>query len=140
MIKILATIGPKSNNLECIENFAKTTNLFRLNGSHGTIEWHAAAVNCIRTVCPNAFILMDIPGIKPRTNNSQSISIEKNQEVIFGKKHSNNELLAVELTKDLPNFDRQIQKFSVNDGQFEFDFLSSGPGYIWENRDHLSLF
>ena len=40
MTKILVTIGPASTNSEVITEFAKHTKLFRLNGSHNTLEWH----------------------------------------------------------------------------------------------------
>ena len=130
MMKIIVTIGPASVNQSTLKNFSKKTNLFRLNGSHGTIEWHKMAVKSIRKVCPNAFILMDIPGIKPRTNNAECISIGKDQEVVFGQAPKGDMRLAVELTKELPDFKGDIKKFSLNDGQFEFDFVSHGKNYI----------
>lgn len=130
MIKILVTIGPESANEISLREFSKNTNLFRLNGSHGTLEWHEKAITSIRKMCPDAFILMDIPGIKPRTNNKESISIAKDQEVVFGSNSKNENLLTVPLTKELPNHDTNFKKFSINDGQFEFEFISSGRGYI----------
>ena len=69
MMKILVTIGPVSSDPVSIQKFAKKTKLFRLNGSHGSIEWHKNVIDTIRKACPDAFILMDIPGVKPRTNN-----------------------------------------------------------------------
>ena len=67
MMKTLVTVGPNSLNLDDLNYFAKKTKLFRLNGSHSTIEWHKKAISMIRDVSPASFILMDIPGIKPRT-------------------------------------------------------------------------
>ena len=72
MINILVTIGPVSNNQKSLKEFSKKTKLFRLNGSHGTLKWHREAISNIRKVCPDAFILMDIPGIKPRTKNLEN--------------------------------------------------------------------
>ena len=69
MTKILVTIGPVSTNSQAITEFAKYTKLFRLNGSHNTLKWHKEIVSEIRALVPDAFILLDIPGAKPRTSN-----------------------------------------------------------------------
>ena len=81
MMKIIVTIGPNCDDEESLKEFSKKTNLFRLNGTHGMIEWHRKTASLIRKVCPDSFILMDIPGIKPRTSNSESIF---NTSSIFG--------------------------------------------------------
>ena len=130
MIKIIVTIGPNCHDEKSLIEFSKKTNLFRLNGSHGTLAWHLRTVNRIRKVCPNAFILMDIPGIKPRTSNLTDILIEKGQEVVFGHPPESEKRLSVSLTKDLPTHDKNLKYFSVNDGQFGFDVVNSGDGYI----------
>ena len=129
-MKILVTIGPQSVDDVSLNKFAKKTKLFRLNGSHGTLAWHRTAISAIRRACPDAFILMDIPGIKPRTSNTKPISITKDQEVVFGEHSLGEERLVVGLTKKIPKYDEYLTKFSVNDGQFEFDYVNSGTGYI----------
>ena len=86
MIKILATIGPKSNNLECI-NFAKTTNLFRLNGSH-EIEYAAAVVH-------TQFVLMLSNGYSCKPGQI-IVKVFQLKNRSYFVKHSNNELLAVD--------------------------------------------
>ena len=130
MMKMLITIGPQSVDDMNLNKFAKKTKLFRLNGSHGTLEWHRDAISSIRRACPDAFILMDIPGIKPRTSNTTSILIKKGQEVVFGEPDLGEGRLLVGLTKEIPKHDEYLTKFSVNDGQFEFDYVNSGTGYI----------
>ena len=130
MMKIIVTIGPKCHDEKSLIEFSKKTNLFRLNGSHGSIAWHRKTVNRIRKLCPNAFILMDIPGIKPRTDNSTDIFIEKGQEVVFGDPPESEKRLTVSLTKNLPTHDKNLKYFSVNDGQFAFDVVNSGDEYI----------
>ena len=130
MIKIIATIGPKCDDEKSLKEFSKRTNLFRLNGSHGTLEWHRKTANLIRKVCPGSFILMDIPGIKPRTSNSENIFIEKGQEVVFGSAPKNEKRLTVGLTKKIPSHEENLTDFSVNDGQFAFDVVSFGDEYI----------
>ena len=85
MMKTLVTVGPNSLNLDDLSHFAEKTKLFRLNGSHSTIEWHKKAIGMIRDVSPDSFILMDIPGIKPRTENLELINIKQGEIIHFGK-------------------------------------------------------
>ena len=79
-MKIIATVGPASDSMEVLRNFSKTTKLFRLNGSHNTLMWHQKIAKKIRKVCPDALILMDIPGVKPRTNNKVAVEIQAGQD------------------------------------------------------------
>ncbi len=130
MIKILVTIGPASENHSALSGFAGKTNLFRLNGSHNTLDWHERTVAKIREVCPDAFILMDIPGVKPRTLNTEIIRIECGEEVVFGKAPKDDSRLSIALTKELPVTEGFVELFSVNDGQYLFDLIGSGDGYI----------
>ena len=80
---ILVTIGPKSEDISSIKEISKYTKFFRLNGSHNTIDWHVNVAKLIREACPTAMILLDIPGIKPRTNNPKAIKIKKAIIVLF---------------------------------------------------------
>ena len=129
-MKILVTVGPKSGDESSLKEFSKKTKLFSLNGSHATLEWHSIAARRIREVCPEAFILLDIPGIKPRTENIEDIFIENQQEVVFGSIFPDDERLKIGLTREIPKHDEKLENFSLNDCQFEFDFVASGNGYI----------
>ncbi len=140
MINTLVTIGPSSLNDVDIKYFAERTNLFRLNGSHSDIEWHKKAVLEIRRFSPNAFILMDIPGVKPRTNNSEVIQIEKGQEISFGLEAGMEYDLHINLTKNIPKIEMAPPTFSLNDGQFLFDTTKVGNGFIvGRSRDSFKL-
>ena len=99
MMKSLVTIGPSSIDDESIQYFAGKTNLFRLNGSHSDLIWHRNAVSKIRSICPNAFILMDIPGIKPRSSNEKPIAISRNEVVSFGKSTNSKKYKHINLIK-----------------------------------------
>ena len=101
MMKILATIGPSCASLEDIKFISEKTSLFRLNGSHNTLVWHQETVEKIRQVAPDAFILMDIPGIKPRTANADPMQIAKNSIVSFGPEEKQDDTTFVKLTKPL---------------------------------------
>lgn len=140
MINTLVTVGPNSLTEVDINNFMSYTKLFRLNGSHSDIAWHKSAIKLIRKCCSNAFILLDIPGIKPRTANSGNLQIMKGQKVYFGSGNVRNKILQVELTKPLPAYDKSLEEFSLNDGQFLFDVEETGSGYIiGRSRDSFTL-
>lgn len=67
-IKIVATIGPVTNDAESLRALADAgMNVARLNGSHATLDWHAKAIALLREVLPHVPILLDIPGRKIRT-------------------------------------------------------------------------
>ena len=105
--------------------------MFRLNGSHNTLEWHKEIVSKIRAFVPDAFILLDIPGAKPRTGNTEPISIKKGQTVVFGNPKIRSDDLVVDLTKPLPALDTNCQhNFSVNDGQYLFDTVDVKDSYV----------
>lgn len=140
MINTLVTIGPPSLNDVDIKYFSEKTDLFRLNGSHSDLEWHKKAVLEIRRFSPDAFILMDIPGVKPRTNNSEVIQIEKGQEISFGLEAGMECDLHINLTKNIPKVEMAPPTFSLNDGQFLFDTTKSGDGFIvGRSRDSFKL-
>ena len=140
MINTLVTIGPSSLNDTDIKYFSRKTNLFRLNGSHSDLEWHKSAILKIRKFSPDAFILMDIPGVKPRTNNIDVLKIEKGQKVSFGFESGIECDLHIDLTKNIPIIDCSPSTFSLNDGQFLFDTTESGNGFIvGRSRDAFEL-
>ena len=70
MTKILATIGPETESQKTYF-ILKKTNFLRLNGSHNTLKWHKATVKKIYNIKKDINILVDLPGIKPRTKNSE---------------------------------------------------------------------
>ena len=68
LIKIVATIGPISDNPETLRALSDAgMNVARLNGSHNTLEWHTQTIRLIRDTLPETPILLDIPGRKIRT-------------------------------------------------------------------------
>ncbi|MDX4012074.1 pyruvate kinase [Aliarcobacter skirrowii] len=101
--KILATLGPASNSLEMIERLIDAgANMFRLNFSHGSHEYHQETIDNIRTAMKNknkiVGILQDISGPKIRVGelkepfnlkSKDTITFEK--EEIVGYKKSENE-------------------------------------------------
>ena len=79
--KILATIGPASNNYESIKSLAAAgANFFRLNFSHGSHSVHQEVIEIIRRVnkelsC-NLGILQDLQGPKIRVGEVENNGVE----------------------------------------------------------------
>ena len=67
-VRIVATIGPATNNADALRALAEAgMNVARLNGSHGDLDWHRATIALLRKTLPDVPILLDIPGRKIRT-------------------------------------------------------------------------
>ena len=140
MIKTIITIGPETDTEKMIAYFSKKHNLFRFNGSHSDVDWHFQTINRVLKINADAFILLDIPGSKPRTANTSAIQIEKYQSVTFGNHHGNTLETHIECTKPLPKINSDTKAFSVNDGQFTFDITEIGSTYITGiSRDGFKL-
>ena len=82
-MKILTTIGPVSENISNLKKILKISDIVRINGSHNTIKWHQTIAKKIKKININSKILLDIPGVKPRTKNLNNLNIIKNQLVHF---------------------------------------------------------
>jgi pyruvate kinase len=134
MSKILATLGP-AVNLKDYPFFVRNSDLIRLNLSHGNIIWHKKAISDLRKIQSNQTILVDIPGIKPRTLNSDNILIKKNEVVIFlysnSKKKINNFNKIIYLSNPLPKSKGIPAYFTVSDGNFRFKIIKLKKNVIW---------
>ncbi|MEA3370581.1 MAG: pyruvate kinase [Campylobacterota bacterium] len=85
--KILATIGPASDSLEMIEKLMRAgVNVFRLNFSHGTHEYHHKVLQNIREAEKNTGlfvgVLQDISGPKIRVGELEEPFVLKNGDVV----------------------------------------------------------
>ena len=79
--KIVATIGPASQDAQSIESLLKAgVNVARLNFSHGTHEVHAGVIRSLRETALRLrqplCILQDLQGPKIRTGNLSAGSVE----------------------------------------------------------------
>lgn len=89
--KILATIGPASDSLEIIESLISAgVNVFRLNFSHGTYEYHLDVLDKIRQAMKNSGlvvgILQDISGPKIRIGELEHhFELKEGDTVVFHK-------------------------------------------------------
>ncbi|MFM8741489.1 MAG: pyruvate kinase, partial [Cytophagales bacterium] len=74
--KIVATVGPASNNKEMLHALIKEgVDVFRLNFSHGKHEDHLKVINYVRELNKemgtNVALLQDLQGPKIRVNEMQ---------------------------------------------------------------------
>jgi len=89
--KILATVGPASDTVEIIESLIEAgANMFRLNFSHGSHEYHSNTLKNIRTAMQNldtsVGILQDISGPKVRIGDlKEPFELHRNDEIRFIK-------------------------------------------------------
>jgi len=87
--KIIATIGPKTESAEMLKKMGELgANIFRLNFSHGTHEWHANVIKNIQKINKetgkNYGILLDTKGPEIRTRDVKTpIEIKKGQTITF---------------------------------------------------------
>ena len=82
MTRIISTVGPISSNKN-LKFVVENSGIIRLNMSHNTSAWHKKNINFIKKLDPNKYILVDIPGAKPRTLNNSAVNIKKDEKIIF---------------------------------------------------------
>lgn len=132
MNKILPTIGPINDNQNDIKKILKFSNTIRINGSHNTLSWHQRVSNIVKSINKKTTILMDVPGIKPRTANEKNIVINKNQIItfVYGKKINKNIDNIIRITNPLPQINKKSKSFSISDGQHEFKLIAYDKHYV----------
>ena len=140
MTNILATIGNITSNNSSIKKIIKYTNFFRLNLSHNKITWHEKVSKKIKSQFKETIILVDLPGIKPRTKNEKIINIKKNQLVKFHykKKFKLSKYLSIELSNKLPKSKKNY--FTISDGKRFFKIVKrSSNEIIGKSNDKFLL-
>ena len=82
-MKILATIGPKSCSENSIKKISKYTKLFRINGSHNTLDWHVKISKKLKIFVQNLSSYLIFLGLNPEQIITKVIHIKKDQTVTF---------------------------------------------------------
>ncbi len=85
--KVLATVGPASDSLEQLEALIRAgVNVFRMNFSHGTHEYHSCVLQLIRQAMKNTGlivgVLQDISGPKVRVGKLEDDFLLKNGDIL----------------------------------------------------------
>jgi len=124
--KIVATVGPASNNKDMLRALVKEgVDVFRLNFSHGSHEDHLKVVQFVREINKElgttVSLLQDLQGPKIRVNDMEpNVVIERGQELVI----TTNELLGNSKIcstsyKGLPNDVKPGDMILVDDGKIE---------------------
>jgi pyruvate kinase len=125
--KILATIGPASNNIDTLKSLANAgANVFRLNFSHGTHTQHAEVIKMIREINDKLTvkigILQDLQGPKIRVGEMENGGV---QIVPGGKITITNDSLVGNadivstVYENLPNDVKSGDRILIDDGNIE---------------------
>lgn len=125
--KILATIGPASNNYEAIKSLAAAgANVFRLNFSHGTHNIHEDVIKIIRRVNEeqglNLGILQDLQGPKIRVGEVENngVEIKPGEKItITNESLVGTSALVSTVYQNLPNDVVSGDRILIDDGNLE---------------------
>ncbi len=124
--KIVATVGPASNDKEMLRALVKEgVDVFRLNFSHGTHEDHLKVINYVREINAEmgskVALLQDLQGPKIRVNDMKpGIEIVAGQEIVITTREvlGNNELVSTSYER-LPKDVKVGDMILIDDGKIE---------------------
>ena len=119
-MKILPTIGPATEKAKDLKFLFNYCSMVRLNTSHNNIQWHKKIIKLIKKISNKVDILVDIPGVKPRTDNKKDIYVKKNNIIEFGYNLKTINKNSVKLTRQLPKKKDKANFFSLDDGKILF--------------------
>jgi len=142
-IKIVATIGPRTNNEKSLKELHKAgMNVARLNGSHGNIDWHSETLSMIRRAIPDVPVLLDLPGRKVRiVDLHKEIDISAQDTVVLTSADPGTVNGKVQL--DYPNFSEAVRVgeiILVDDGSLLLEVREiSGPDVICRAQNSILL-
>lgn len=131
--KILATVGPASNNEEVLINLSKAgANVFRLNFSHGNHEGHSEVIKLIRKINKennlHLGILQDLQGPKIRVGEVENNGVEilsGNSITITNDPVIGTAELVSTVYQNLPNDVSTGDRILIDDGNLELVVVST---------------
>ena len=137
--KIIATIGPSSNNKQVLEKLISSgMNVARLNFSHGSHKEHREVINNIRSLSTEmdkpVGILLDLQGPKIRTGtlkNGEPIVLKKNDTISITSRNvpGTTDIISTTYTK-LPGDVKKGDRILLDDGLIELRVLSSAKDTV----------
>jgi pyruvate kinase len=124
--KIVATVGPASNNKEMLRALVKEgVDVFRLNFSHGSHEDHLKVINFVREINAEmgtkVALLQDLQGPKIRVNDMQpGVEIKAGDDITITTKQvlGNSELVSTSY-EHLPKDVKVGDMILIDDGKIE---------------------
>lgn len=124
--KIVATVGPASNNKDMLRALAKEgVDIFRLNFSHGTHEDHQKVINIVREINKEEgyqiALLQDLQGPKIRVNEVEDgTQIVRGEEItITTKQLKGNAKIVSTSYEGLPKDVKSGDMVLIDDGKIE---------------------
>lgn len=124
--KIVATVGPASNNKEMLRALVREgVDVFRLNFSHGSHEDHLKVIKAVRELNEemgtHVCLLQDLQGPKIRVQDMQpDVMLERGQEfIITTRELVGNREMASTSYKALPNDVKEGDSILIDDGKIE---------------------
>jgi pyruvate kinase len=131
--KIVATVGPASNNLDVMEELIKAgVDVFRLNFSHGSHDMHLQVIKNIRTLNQklgsHTAMLQDLQGPKIRTDEVENNGVELipgNQLIISTERMLGNSSKVSTTYKSLAADVKPGDMILIDDGKIELKVLRS---------------
>lgn len=132
-IKIIATIGPSSRDLDVLRKLVQAgVNVARLNMSHGTHEYHSGTIERIRTISEELrkpiAILADLQGPKLRVGLMQDggVPLNADDELIMTTDDIIGEPGRVPVQyQSLPQVVKAGERILLDDGLIELEVLDS---------------
>ena len=124
--KIVATVGPASNNKDMLRALVKEgVDVFRLNFSHGTHDQHQKVIDFVREINKemgtNVALLQDLQGPKIRVQDVQDgVELKPGQEFIITTRQlmGNNEMASTSY-ENLPRDVKVGDMILIDDGKIE---------------------
>jgi len=136
--KIIATIGPASDNEKTFSKMAKAgINVARLNFSHGNHDTHSRSVHLVRSVSKKLgipiAIIQDLGGPKIRTGEQykEKINLRKGRKIVLTTKKcvGDEEVLYVNYKK-LPKEVKKGMMILLDDGKKRLEVISKGKDSV----------
>ena len=149
--KILATLGPASDTIEVIEGLIKAgANMFRLNFSHGSHEYHENTLKNIRTAMKNldttVGVLQDISGPKVRIGDlKEPFELFRGDEITFlkddtvGFKESDNQYVVSINYPELLDKVKEGEFIYLYDGTIRAKVIKTGAKIVAKVENHGTL-
>lgn len=149
--KILATLGPASDTIEIIEGLIKAgANMFRLNFSHGSHEYHAQTLKKIRTAMKNlnttVGVLQDISGPKVRIGDiKEPFDLHRGDEITFlkdeivGYKESDKKYVVSINYPELLDKVKEGEYIYLYDGTIRAQVIKTGKKIVALVKNHGTL-
>lgn len=137
MTKIVATLGPATATKDMIKKLFKAgVTMFRINSSHGDVEFHSANLKCIREIEQEEHrlipVLLDLQGPKIRIGNiGAPIELKKGETLKFRHQDSiTDDILPVDY-KGMADDVKIGEMILIDDGKIQLEVEKVENGVIF---------